>query len=79
MTTLSVKRSEPVPGNSFTSDWLNNTSGVDTRPSTVANFDIELNFEEATALFNGYMTLLDDMLKKRLGIDLGRYTIMECK
>ena len=79
MTTLTVKRIDPVPGNTFTADWSNNTSGVSTRPSTVANFDIKLNFEEATALFNGYLTLLDDMLKKRLGIDLGRYTIMGSK
>ena len=45
---ISVKRIDPVPGNTFTADWLNNTSGADTRPSTVAEFDIELNFEEAS-------------------------------
>jgi len=76
---ISVKRIDPVPGNTFTADWLNNTSGADTRPSTVAEFDIELNFEEATAFYNGYLPILDNMLKARLGIDLKRYTITDSK
>ena len=81
---LTVKRIEPLDGNTFTADWANNTRGdyqdldkADTRPSTVANFDIELTFEEATAVYNGYLAILDDMLKARLGIDLKLYNIVE--
>lgn len=83
---IKVKRIEPVPGNSFTADW---TSTIEercignwipdthqTRPSTVAEFDIELNLDEVTAAVNGYWTMLEDYLFDRLKIKLfDNYTI----
>ena len=84
---ISVKRIDPVPGNSFTPNWSNTTNCAmttmdkcPTRPSTVAEFNIELKFEEITALLNGHLNILDNMLKKRLGIDLlERYDIVSVK
>ena len=84
---ISVKRIEPVPGNSFTADWTSTQedrrvgnwlpSTADQHPSTVAEFDIDINFEETTALLNGYLDILNDMLKERLHIDLlDRYNIV---
>ena len=80
MTKMSLKRKEPLDGNSFTADWANNTRGgaagdlslsdASTRPSTVANLDIDLNFYEVTALLNGQTMILEDMLKDRLGINI---------
>jgi hypothetical protein len=52
-------------------------STADQHPSTVAEFDIDINFEETTALLNGYLDILNDMLKERLHIDLlDRYHIV---
>jgi|TARA_R110000851_G_scaffold42194_6_gene105115 hypothetical protein len=77
---LSVKRKEPVPGNSFTADWTSTReerrvgnwlpSTADQHPSTVAEFDIELTNDEDTCLYNGFTDILDDMLRKRLNINL---------
>jgi hypothetical protein len=87
MSTISVKRIEPVPSNTFTADWTSSREErrignwlpdtCSNRPSSVAEFDIELNFEETTALLNGYLDILNNMLKERLKIDLlERYNII---
>ena len=87
MSTISVKRIEPVPGNTFTADWTSTREDrrignwvpdtCSNRPSSIAEFDIELNFEETTALLNGYLDILNNMLKERLKIDLlERYNII---
>jgi len=41
-----------------------------------SEFNIAINFEETTALLNGYLDILNDMLKERLKIDLRRYNIV---
>jgi hypothetical protein len=86
---IRVKRIEPVPGNSFTADWSSSREDRrignwvpdthSTRGSTVAEFDIPLNFYELTAIANGYLDIARDLLKDRLGIDLDRYTIQAIK
>ena len=87
MSTISVKRIEPVPGNTFTADWTSTREDrrivnwipdtCSNRSSSIAEFDIELNFEETTALLNGHLGILDNMLKERLKIDLlERYNII---
>ena len=41
-----------------------------------SEFNIAINFEETTALLNGYLDILNDMLKERLKIDLRKYNIV---
>ena len=51
-----VKRKDPVPGNTFTADWTSTREQrrignwvpdtCSNRPSSVAEFDIELNTDE---------------------------------
>ena len=86
---IRVRRKEPVLGNSFTADWTSTRedrrvgnwipNAYSTRPSTVPEFDIPLNFEELTAIANGHRLILNNMLKDRLNIDLSRYTIQVIK
>lgn len=75
-----------MPGNTFTADWTSTREDrrignwvpdtCSNRPSSLAEFDIAINFEETTALLNGYLDIFNTMLKKRLKIDLlSRYNI----
>ena len=85
--TISVKRIEPVPGNTFTADWTSTREDrrignwvpdtCSNRPSSIAEFDIAITFEETTALVNGYTQIFNDMIQNRLKIDLfNTYKIM---
>ena len=86
MNSISVKRIEPVPGNTFTADWTSTREDrrignwvpdtCSNRPSSVAEYDIAITFEETTALLNGYLDILNNMLEERLKIDLRRYNIV---
>ena len=77
-----VKRKDPVPGNTFTADWTSTREQrrignwvpdtCSNRPSSVAEFDIELNMDEYTALVNGNVSITNDMLRERLHIELVR-------
>lgn len=84
---ISVKRIEPVPGNTFTADWTSTREErrignwmpdtCSNQPSSIAEYDIEINFNETTALLNGYLDIFNDMLRERLHIDLlSRYNIV---
>ena len=86
MNSISVKRIEPVTGNTFTADWTSTREDrrignwvpdtCSNRPSSVAEYDIAITFEETTALLNGYLDILNNMLEERLKIDLRRYNIV---
>ena len=86
MNSISVNRIEPVPGNTFTADWTSTREDrrignwvpdtCSNRPSSVAEYDIAITFEETTALLNGYLDILNNMLEERLKIDLRRYNIV---
>ena len=86
MNSISVKRIEPVPGNTFTADWTSTREDrrignwvpdtCSNRPSSVAEYNIAITFGETTALLNGYLDILNNMLEERLKIDLRRYNIV---
>ncbi|MGY8868151.1 MAG: hypothetical protein ACKVJK_21295 [Methylophagaceae bacterium] len=86
---IKVKRIEPVEGNTHTPDWANSTDcamttvdSTPTRPSTIAEFSIPLNYkemqcalDESEGIFNSTI-MLDTMLEERTGFKLiGKYSI----
>jgi hypothetical protein len=80
---IKVKRIEPLAGNTFTPDWSNTTKCAMTtmdkapsRPSTVAEFDVPLNYKEMqlaldnTDTMNESWNLLNAAVLERTGMQI---------